>query len=40
MSSTAWPLLSALAAGRPMEKHVHLVDSVDEATEVVLAGPA
>lgn len=34
----AWPLLRALARGRPMEPHVHLVDSVDEAVEVVLAG--
>jgi predicted Rossmann-fold nucleotide-binding protein len=33
----AWPLLTALARGRPMEKHVHLVDSVTEAAEVVLA---
>jgi predicted Rossmann-fold nucleotide-binding protein len=27
-----WPLLQALARGRAMEDHVHLVDSVDEAT--------
>ena len=27
----AWPLLRALAAGRPMEDHVHLVDDVSEA---------
>jgi predicted Rossmann-fold nucleotide-binding protein len=27
----AWPLLQALARGRVMEKHVHLVDTVDEA---------
>jgi predicted Rossmann-fold nucleotide-binding protein len=27
----AWPLLSALARGRPMEPFVHLVDSVEEA---------
>jgi predicted Rossmann-fold nucleotide-binding protein len=27
----AWPLLMALARGRPMEPHVHLVDSVDQA---------
>jgi len=27
----AWPLLQRLARGRPMEGHVHLVDSVDEA---------
>ena len=30
----AWPLLTALAAGRPMEGHVHLVDTVDEAAEL------
>ena len=27
----AWPLLRALARGRPMEPHVHLVDDVDAA---------
>lgn len=27
----AWPLLQALARGRAMEGHVHLVDTVDEA---------
>lgn len=27
----AWPLLKALARGRAMESHVHLVDSVEEA---------
>ncbi|HWJ67654.1 MAG TPA: Rossmann fold nucleotide-binding protein [Nocardioides sp.] len=27
----AWPLLQALARGRAMEPHVHLVDTVDEA---------
>ena len=27
----AWPLLQALARGRPMEPHVHLVDDVDAA---------
>lgn len=27
----AWPLLRSLAAGRPMEGHVHLVDTVDDA---------
>jgi predicted Rossmann-fold nucleotide-binding protein len=32
----AWPLLEALARDRPMEPHVHLVDSIDEAVEVVL----
>ncbi|MGI8644953.1 MAG: LOG family protein, partial [Nocardioides sp.] len=30
-----WPLLSALAAERPMAPHVHLVDSVAEAADVV-----
>ncbi len=29
----AWPLLRALARGRAMEDHVHLVDTVDEAVE-------
>lgn len=32
-----WPLLQALAADRPMAPHVHLVDSIGEALEV-LAG--
>ncbi len=31
----AWPLLEKLAAGRPMERHVHLVDDIDEAVAVV-----
>ena len=31
-----WPLLRALARGRAMEPHVHLVDSIDEAVETVL----
>jgi predicted Rossmann-fold nucleotide-binding protein len=30
-----WPLLQALAAGRVMEPYVHLVDTVEEAVEVV-----
>ena len=30
-----WPLLQALARGRAMEEHVHLVDSTEEAIEVV-----
>ena len=30
----AWPLLQALARGRPMEPHVHLVDDVDAAAEL------
>jgi predicted Rossmann-fold nucleotide-binding protein len=33
----AWPLLQALARGRVMEDRVHLVDSVEEATELMLA---
>lgn len=35
-SLPAWPLLTGLARGRPMEKHVHLVDSVDDAAGIVL----
>ncbi|HJQ04553.1 MAG TPA: Rossmann fold nucleotide-binding protein [Nocardioides sp.] len=31
----AWPLLQALAKGRAMESHIHLVDSVDEAADVL-----
>lgn len=31
----AWPLLQTLARGRAMEDHVHLVDSVEEATELM-----
>ena len=31
----AWPLLTALARGRAMEAHVHLVETVDEAAAVV-----
>jgi len=30
-----WPLLEALAAGRPMASHVHLVDDLDEAAQIV-----
>jgi len=33
-----WPLLQALAADRAMESHVHLVDSVEEAVQVVTDG--
>ncbi len=36
----AWPLLQALAAGRAMEEHVHLVDTVEEALEVVQSASA
>jgi len=32
-----WPALTALASGRAMAEHLHLVDSVEEAAEVVLA---
>jgi hypothetical protein len=31
----AWPLLHALARGRPMADHIHLVDTVEEAAELV-----
>jgi predicted Rossmann-fold nucleotide-binding protein len=31
----AWPLLQALARGRAMEEHVHLVDTVGEAAELM-----
>ncbi|MDQ6522441.1 Rossmann fold nucleotide-binding protein [Nocardioides sp. LHD-245] len=31
----AWPLLRALARGRAMEQHVHLVDTVEEAAALV-----
>ncbi|MEU1469581.1 Rossmann fold nucleotide-binding protein [Streptomyces sp. NPDC005761] len=31
----AWPLLQALAAGRPMESRIALVDSVEEAPEAL-----
>ena len=31
----AWPLLAALARGRDMESHVHLVDSLEEAVETI-----
>jgi len=31
----AWPLLKALAKGRPMEPHVHLVDSVEDAVSLL-----
>jgi predicted Rossmann-fold nucleotide-binding protein len=34
----AWPLLQALARGRAMERHVHLVDTVDDAAALVAAG--
>jgi len=34
----AWPLLSALARGRPMERHVHLVESVEDAVNVIKSG--
>ena len=34
-----WPLLRRLASGRGMERHVHLVDDVDEAVAVVTGAP-
>lgn len=34
----AWPLLQSLAKGRPMEPHVHLVDGIDEAAELMHIG--
>lgn len=34
----AWSLLQALAKGRPMEPHVHLVDTIDEAVELMRSG--
>jgi predicted Rossmann-fold nucleotide-binding protein len=34
----AWPLLRAVARGRPMERHVHLVDSLDEAVNLIVSG--
>lgn len=33
----AWPLLQALARGRAMEQHVHLVDTVEEAAALFVA---
>jgi predicted Rossmann-fold nucleotide-binding protein len=33
-----WPLLRALARGLPMERHVHLVDSVEEAANLIVSG--
>jgi hypothetical protein len=35
----AWPLLQRLAAGRPMEGHIHLVDTVEEVAAFI-DGPA
>ncbi|MGF2948272.1 LOG family protein [Microbacterium alcoholitolerans] len=34
----AWPLLRALAEGRPMQEHVHLVETVQEAAALVIRG--
>lgn len=34
----AWPLLRTLAEGRPMASRIHLVDSLEEAAEVVAGG--
>lgn len=36
----AWQLLQALARGRAMEPHIHLVDTVDEAAAIVAQGVA
>ncbi|MEP9364478.1 Rossmann fold nucleotide-binding protein [Nocardioides sp. CN2-186] len=33
-----WPLLRSLARGTAMEPHVHLVDSVDEAANLLVSG--
>ena len=35
----AWPLLQALARGRAMEPHVHLVDTLEEALAVLDVSP-
>jgi hypothetical protein len=36
----AWPMLQSLAAGKPMEDRIFLVDTVEEALAVVSgAGP-
>ncbi|MFZ2503002.1 MAG: Rossmann fold nucleotide-binding protein, partial [Nocardioides sp.] len=32
----AWGLLTSLAQGRPMAEHIHLVDSPEEAAEILL----
>lgn len=32
-----WPAVSALAAGRPLADHIHLVDSLDEVAQVLQA---
>ena len=34
----AWPLLRAVARGRAMEEHVHLVDSLEEAVNLIVSG--
>ena len=36
----AWPLLEALARGRAMADHIHLVDTVDEALTALTRGSA
>ncbi|WP_232677778.1 LOG family protein [Nocardioides sp. R-C-SC26] len=35
----AWPLLQSLARGRAMEAHVHLVDDVHQAAELIRSQP-
>lgn len=34
----AWPLLERLSRGKPMEGHVHLVDSPEEAANLLVSG--
>jgi predicted Rossmann-fold nucleotide-binding protein len=34
----AWPLLRAIAQGRAMEQHVHLVETVEEAVNLIVSG--
>ncbi|MFC6345249.1 Rossmann fold nucleotide-binding protein, partial [Nocardioides hankookensis] len=34
----AWPLLRTIARGRAMEEHVHLVDSLAEAVNLIVSG--
>lgn len=33
----AWPLLRSVARGRPMEQHVHLVDGIDDAVNLIVS---
>ncbi|WP_235996720.1 LOG family protein [Aestuariimicrobium ganziense] len=36
----AWPLVQGLARGRSMEAHVHLVDDIEQAAQVLVNRPA